>query len=49
MFLMISRNPRNRDRGRGKRLRAKLKAKNRRRVNRAAGRRVSAKGHTTRG
>lgn len=48
MFLMISRNPRSRDRGRGKRLRAKLKAKQRRRVNRQAGRRMSARGHTTR-
>lgn len=42
MFLMISRTARQRNRKRGKRLRAKLAAKNRRRVNRAAGRRISA-------
>jgi hypothetical protein len=45
MYLMISREPRSRDRKRGKRVRAKLKAKNRRRVNRMAGRRLSKKGH----
>jgi len=44
MFLMISRNPRQRNRKRGKRLRAKLAAKNRRRVNRSARRRTSAHG-----
>ncbi len=43
MFL-ISRKPRKRDRARTKRHRAKLKAKNRRRVNRMAGRRLSASG-----
>lgn len=44
MFLMISRSARVRDRKRTKRLRAKIKAKHRRRVNRAAGRRLSARG-----
>lgn len=44
MYLMISRNPRTRDRARGSRRKAALKAKNRRRVNRMAGRRLSAKG-----
>ncbi len=44
MFLMISRSPRNRDRSRGKRKTASLKAKNRRRVNRMAGRRLSKRG-----
>jgi hypothetical protein len=38
MYLAISRKPRSRDRGRSSRHRAKLKAKNRRRVNRMAGR-----------
>jgi hypothetical protein len=45
MFLMISRSARQRDRKRGKRLRAKLAAKHRRRVNRQARRRMSAAGH----
>jgi hypothetical protein len=44
MFLMISRSPRKRDRSRGKRKTASLKAKNRRRVNRMAGRRLSKRG-----
>jgi len=45
MYLMISREPRSRDRSRGKRKTAKHKAKNRRRVNGMAGRRLSKKGH----
>lgn len=45
MYLMISREPRARDRSRGKRKTAKHKAKNRRRVNRMAGRRLSKNGH----
>jgi hypothetical protein len=45
MYLLISRQPRERDRKRGKRVRAKLKAKNRRRVNRMARRRLSKRGH----
>ncbi len=44
MFLMLSSQSRRGERGRSKRHRAKLKAKNRRRVNRMAGRRLSAKG-----
>lgn len=44
MYLMISRKPRAKDRSRTKRHRAKLKAKNRRRVNRMAGRRLSTRG-----
>ena len=45
MYLMISRTPRSRDRSRAKRHRAKLKAKNRRRVNRMAGRGLGKSGH----
>lgn len=45
MFLMISRKPRKKDRSRGKRKTAKLKAKNRRRVNRMAGRPLGHGGH----
>ena len=48
MYLMISKSPRKKDRTRGKRKNAKLKAKNRRRVNRMAGRRLSANGSVSR-
>jgi hypothetical protein len=49
MYLMISKNPRKKDRSRAKRLRAGLKAKNRRRVNKMAKLRPSRKGSTSRG
>ena len=44
MYLAISKNPRKRDRTRGARKRAKIAAKDRRRVNRSARRRISAAG-----
>lgn len=43
MYIHMSRTSRVKDRGKTKRLRAKLKSKNRRRVNRMAGRRLSAR------
>lgn len=43
MYLMISKHPRKKDRNRTNRFRAKLRAKNRRRLNRVAGRRMSAR------
>ena len=48
MYLVISKNPRKKDRSRGKRKNAKHKAKNRRRVNRMAGLKLSRKGSTSR-
>jgi hypothetical protein len=44
MYLAISKKPRKRDRTRGSRKRAKIAAKDRRRVNRSARRRISAAG-----
>ena len=43
MYLMISKHPRKKDRGRTNRFRAKLRAKNRKRLNRVKGRRMSAR------
>jgi hypothetical protein len=44
MYLHVTRTPRKKQRGRSNRLRAKLRAKNRRRVNRMAGNRLSKRG-----
>lgn len=43
MYIHMSRTSRQKDRTKTKRLRAKFKAKNRRRMNRVAGRRISAR------
>ena len=43
MYLMISKKPRKKDRNRTSRLRAQFRAKNRRRLNRVKGRRMSAR------
>ncbi|MDD9941354.1 MAG: hypothetical protein OXU20_09980 [Myxococcales bacterium] len=43
MYIHMTRTSRDKDRKRTSRYRAKLKAKNRRRVNRMAGKRLSAK------
>ncbi|MFO0682599.1 MAG: hypothetical protein U0234_11135 [Sandaracinus sp.] len=48
MYLVISKNPRKKDRSRGKRKTAKLKAKNRRRVNRMARRSLGRSGSVSR-
>lgn len=43
MYIHLTRTARNKDRKRSSRYRAKLRAKNRRRVNRMAGKRLSAR------
>ena len=45
MYIFGNRKPRKKDRKRTKRFRAKLAAKNRRRVNRVAGKAMSARRH----
>ncbi len=48
MYLVISKNPRKKDRSRGKRKTAAHKAKNRRRVNRMANRKLGRSGSVCR-
>lgn len=48
MYLVISKSPRKKDRSRGKRKTAKHKAKNRRRVNRMARRKLGRSGSISR-